>query len=313
MLTLFRRSTPEVFLKNFAVWDTDTSHVSRVISRDGIQETCTKVSDIPRVVSSLDSLEMWSCDTQLNYLSRPCTKVHDPVREIISYSILSRVVPSIRTELFTTLISWNLVESSAKLEITMRLAKFGNMEEHYHMDKAPDKGLFDNVLVGSRQERLSVGIRLLFGVYALNYIADIANNDLNPRNVLLDITCFEYAQIQYLSEEGELRMMVLPTYGIKPIICDFGMATRNSSTFREIDDFEDVLMTLENTIPAWKGIPVKTHRSTVLSVCERLHRQLLELDSQCTAAATQANMCVLDLTGAVDVSVQANDNGCILC
>jgi len=301
-----------VLLKDFAEWDRDAPNVVRGISCDDIRKTCTKVSDVPCGVSSLDFVETWSLETQLNYMERPCVKIHDPVREVITYSILSRVFPVYRTELFASLISYKLIESSAKLEITMRLAKFGNMEEHYQMDQEPDKGLFDNS-VGSLPEKLSVGIRLFFCVYALNYIADIANNDLNPRNVLLDSTVFEYAQIQYLSEQGELRVMVLPTYGIKPLICDFGMATRNSTTFREINDFEDVLMTLENTIPVWKKFPVKTPRRTVLSVCERLYRQLLELDSQCTAGATQSNTCVLDLTHAVDFYVPENDNACILC
>lgn len=154
---------------------------------------------------------------------------------------------------------------------------------------------------GLAQQKLSISVRLLFGIYALNYIADIAHNDLLPNNVLLDFSAHAFQKICYTSTDGTVKSMIVPSYGIKPLICDFGMATRCSSTFNMTDDYELAMIHIDGAMPDWYNKPLeRTKRGVVIATCERLAGQLMSLDPQCTADATDCNTIVLDLTEDVD-------------
>lgn len=242
-------------------------------------------------------IDNWDICRKYCYIDSSCTSRHDPIREIITYKILESTIGNKSCELFPSFISWRVLETCSKCEMTLRKATLGTVSDYFRLNQSEEDILLHNSVAGTTRFKLSIGIRLLCGVYALNFVADIAHNDLDACNMLLDTTDFTFLRVKFIDSGGVRRSVVVPTFGVKPLICDFGMATRSSTTFNLIDDYDQVMVLLDGTLPNWKyKAPVRTSPGVVATAILRFHCLLMEEDPMCTATATSNNTCLLDLS-----------------
>eukprot|EP01032_Pedospumella_encystans_P018809 gene18809-21403_t len=187
----------------------------------------------------------------------------------------------------------------------MSLAKLGSLKEYYDLNEENDGQLLLESVPGDRLQKLSVLVRIVFAVYSLNFIADIGHNDLSVTNILMDTTEHAFVRLRFHGANSVIQSIVVPTDGVKPIVCDFGMSTQFSTTYHPMDDFDLIKYNASGIIPPLNRTE-RVKAAEVIELLYHLHQMLLTDDPLCTAAASVLN------THTVDVTNKAQ-NSCNVC
>jgi hypothetical protein len=82
--------------------------------------------------------------------------------------------------------------------------------------------------------KLSLALRIMIGIYILNSEIGIAHGYLVDNNILIS-TCDQEYVIYHLKDKEPIKV---PTYGIKPMIIDFGRSCDLNEDLSIIYDFD---------------------------------------------------------------------------
>ena len=146
----------------------------------------------------MTDLSGWKESKVRRYLSRPLNTRHDPIREVLCLQRLKNVFKEQIIELFPVTMNHELDEEATTFSITTNLARLGTLAEFYCLDESNDDILMLDTVPGDKKKKLSVLIRIVFSVYALNFVADTAHNDLNLDNILMDSTEHAFVKMVFL-------------------------------------------------------------------------------------------------------------------
>lgn len=252
--------------------------------------TFRKVCCVSPDTIDADFMDLDTCHaTRVNsYLSQPIYSLHDPVREILCLLRLKNLFKDQTHELFPVVSAYELLTESRQYAITMDLVACGSLAAFYNIGEWNDELLMQDSVQGSKVQKLSVLIRILYALYALNYVADIAHNDLSSHNILMDRTEHLFVKLLFENPHGVTQSVVVPTYGVKPILCDFGTATQFSTTVKPMDDFDEVKYYLNGTIPPCNR-EVRSDAAEDVTFLLHVYQRLMEEDPLCTEGAMENN------------------------
>ena len=282
----------------------DFSPVHKEFSVDVSRHVFKKECDVePSMAEFLQSFigrtGPYETKVKLAHISKPVTKYHDSVRELCALSIAQKLKRSYVCDSIIELIEWKLNKETHKCILSLHLASLGNLYDYCGLDlDISTSYIMHESIEGEPEVKYSFIIRLLFTVYALNNIADISHNDLGTKNILVE-TC-EYKFIRVCFYKGKtLESILVPTFGVKLLICDFGMASRFSSAENPWSDYDFILhcfegrninQSVDNESPAWR-VP-----SDTISTALHYYEQLRKIDPEFANSADETNTQVWDLT-----------------
>lgn len=267
----------------------------RIFTKDEVSSTFRKVCSlkVKQGQEELIYLDKWS-DTEVMSLAQPIRLQHDHIREVLCLQKLKNVFGDNVGELFPVLREYGLCEGS-NFALTMSLAKLRSLKEYCELNEENDGQLLLESVPGDRLQKLSVLVRIVFAVYSLNFIADIGHNDLGVTNILMDTTEHAFVRFRFHDANNVIQSIVVPTYGVKPIICDFGMSTQFSTTYHPMDDFDLIKYNASGIIPPLNRTE-RVKAAEVIDLLYHLHQMLLTDDPLCTATASALNTYTVDVT-----------------
>lgn len=297
MFRRFQRPTPPTYFMEMGDFP---PREERSFTKDEKSGTFRKVCSVVAEQTTAGILILNDCSFSkaARYLAKPLVSQHDPIREVLCLMKLRKAFGEQAKEMFPILRTYGLCEGASTFEVTISLARLDSMSKFYGLNEENDGGLLLDSVPGAKVKKLSVLIRLTFALYALNFVADIAHNDLSTENILMDTTEHTFVKLVYLDANGVTQSVVLPTYGIKPLICDFGMATQFSSTYHCMDDFEEVKYYFDGTVPTLMR-QERVKAAEVTGFLSHLHGLLMQEDPLCTTGANDSNICTIDATNTI--------------
>jgi len=205
-----------------------------------------------------------------NVLNEKLGSLNEPLREIAVYLAIQRNKLD-NTLFYPKMINYEMNANHAILRLEN--AHYGMinafLESRFsiHDDTpvifTPNQGLPNEIAA-------SLGIRLCLSLFTLNGILNIAHNDMARENILVQ-TC-PYDVIEYRIKML-LKTLVLriPTFGVSPMICDFGRATTFSANLDQgMDDFTALLIAFNHVLP--NVIPKQTNPLEILRYAKHMYK-----------------------------------------
>lgn len=263
------------------------------------KECDVEPSMVEFIHSFVASVGSYETKVKLSYISKPITTYHDVVRELCALSITQSLERNYVCDSIVKVVDWKLHKKTHKCTLSLQLASFGNLYDYCGLDSdVPTSYIMHDTIEGKIEVKFSFIIRLLFTVYALNVIADISHNDLGTKNILVETCDYQFVRICF-HRGNSLESVLVPTFGVKLLVCDFGMASRFSSAENPWSDYDFILHTfegrninksVEEDQPTWR-VP-----SDTISTALHYYEQLLRMDAEFAVNATETNTQVWDLT-----------------
>lgn len=261
----------------------------------------TKICDIHR--SAVAILKSCSISDETNmrfaYIATPVTKYHDVVREICALSLAQNLKRTYVCDSIVSIVNWKVDENNEKCQLSLELASLGNLYEYCELDSdQPTSYIMHESIGGNPEVKCSFIVRLLFTAYALNFIADISHNDLGTRNILVE-NC-EYKFVLICFHQGtDVQSILVPSFGVKLVVCDFGMSSRFSTAENQWSDYDFIMHCFEGH-ELGKHLhdqsPTITVSSKIVGTALYYHDKLCNIDQQFTSTADKHNTYVWDMT-----------------
>lgn len=219
----------------------------------------------------LDKFLSTSKNSSLTYLRGRTNVQHDPIREYFALLILQKLLDNNICDSIPKLYLFSTGENVCCIE--MEQATMGSL--HHYFDFDNDETIYHPFLFKDEKLitlKLSITVRLLIALYSINEICGIAHNDLHSENVILTHCNYSVARIKYFDEnKGAVQVLEIPTFGIRPIICDFGKAT-TYDTPHVLDDYSRMMSFIDGRHP-YQRREHRTVPSTILAqAVEYYHR-----------------------------------------
>jgi len=279
----------------------DYSIVPKEFSVDEEKHVFTKVCDIEQ--SAITFLKSFGnpeeTKAKLSYLDRPVTKYHDVVREICALSLAQNLKRIYVCDSIVSVVKWRADEETEKCELSLQLASLGNLYEYCGLDSDLSTSYIMHESIDGRTEaKYSFIIRLLFTAYALNFIADISHNDLGTCNILME-AC-EYAFVLICFHNGStLDSILVPSFGVKLIVCDFGMSSRFTTAENQWSDYDFIMHCFEGLELGKhynEHCPTSIISSVIIDTALLYHNKLRQIEPRFASAANKNNTFVWDMT-----------------
>lgn len=220
----------------------------------------------------------------------------NPYREYYALKKLQLLLEHNVSDGVPKLLSWKVAPGLTTL--TMELAVKGPLADYFSVrdPEDPNNYILHHSIPGPMEQKLSLLIRCLVTLY-LFAMMDIKNNDLHVYNVVIGTCDYDYADIKYGNNEAD--RMIIPTYGIRPMIVDVGRATARIKTNpMGLDDTSLLLMEFTERVVLRgctdEGYVTRTPRDEILQWALRYYAQLQDIlaeraaDKDATGGGEQA-------------------------
>lgn len=291
----------------------DYSIVPKEFLVDNERQVFTKVCDVEQSAIAFLKSYANSQETKMKlaYLATPVKKYHDVAREMCALSIAQSLKRNYVCDSIVSIVSWEADEETEKCDLSLQLASLGNLYEYCELDSDLHTSyIMHESIDGKPEVKYSFIIRLLFTAYALNFIADISHNDLGTRNILME-TC-EYAFVLICFHNGtKLESILVPSFGVKLIVCDFGMSSRFTTAENQWSDYDFIMHCFEGQeLGKHHDEKCPTHKipSVIINTALYYHDKLSQLEPSYASTASRYNTYVWDMT------FEANeDKACACC